>query len=49
MVFGYYLLIPEGRQLLTILCPTGKIEQVVEVGGEQYLFYDCRSMTMSLL
>lgn len=49
VVFGYYLLIPEGRQRLTIVCPTGKIEQFVEVGGEQYLDYDCRSMTMSLL
>lgn len=48
-VFGYYLLIPEGRQRLTILCPTGKIEQIVEVSGEQYLDYDCRSMTMNLL
>lgn len=49
VVFGHYLLIPEGRQRLTIVCPTGKIEQIVEVGGEQYLDYDCRSMTMSLL
>ena len=48
VVFGYYLLIPEGRQRLTVLCPTGKIEQIVEVGGEQYLFYDCSDMTMSL-
>ncbi|HRD31253.1 MAG TPA: hypothetical protein PLB31_07505 [Fimbriimonadaceae bacterium] len=49
VVFGYYLLIPEGRQRLTIHCPTGKIEQIVEVSGEQYLFYDCRDRTMSLL
>jgi hypothetical protein len=49
VVFGYYLLVPEGRQRLTVVCPTGKIEQVVEVVGEQYLFYDCHGMTMSLL
>lgn len=48
VVFGYYLLIPEGRQRLTILCPTGNIEQIVEVSGEQYLSYDCHDMTMSL-
>lgn len=48
VVFGNYLLIPEGRQRLTIVCPTGKIEQFVEVGGEQYLSYDCHDMTMSL-
>jgi hypothetical protein len=43
-----YLQIPEGRQRLTILCPTGKIEQIVEVSGEQYLSYDCHDMKMSL-
>ncbi len=49
VVFGYYLLVPEGRQRLTVVCPTGKIEKLVEVGGEQYLFYDCHDMTTSLL
>jgi hypothetical protein len=49
VVFGYYLLVPEGRQRLTVVCPTGKIEQIVEVSGEQYLFYDCNEMTLSLL
>ncbi len=49
VVFGYYLPVPGGRQRLTVVCPTGKIEQVVEVSGEQYLFYDCNEMTLSLL